>query len=141
MAHVFLNHSVAIELLPSTCPPVPNFPPPPSGGERPAKVQKPNDKPLSKDAQKKQQLQNKKPLTEYIIEGKEVWKPYYEFGYNKNEKNPDPNSTRSKNKAKGDGGKGQKRQRRRQGSERWQSAQRRSAPKHGTGIFYYPFSR
>ena len=82
--------------------------PSPSGDERPTKVQKPKAKPRPKASQKKQQLQNQKPPTEYIIEGKDVWKPYYEFGYNKNGKNPDPNSSRYKNQAKGKGGKGQK---------------------------------
>ena len=82
--------------------------PSPSGGERPTKVQKPNAKPSSKADQKKQQQQNQKPLTDYVVEGKEVRKPYYEFGYNKNGNNPDPNSSRPKNKSRGKGVKGPK---------------------------------
>ena len=58
-------------------------------------------KPLQR---RKQQLQNQKQLCTYIVEGKEVWKPYREFGYNKNGKNPDPNSKRQKGKGEGKGG-------------------------------------
>ena len=49
------------------------------------------------------QLQNDKPLTKYIIEGEEVYKPHYEIGYSENGKNPDPNSNLSK-KGEGEGG-------------------------------------
>ena len=81
----------------------------PSGEERPTKAPKQNEKPAPKAALKKQkQLQNQKPLSEYIVGGKEVWKPYRDFGYNKNGKNPDPNSKRQKGKGKGKGGEGRK---------------------------------
>ena len=104
---VFLAHRVGIELLPKACLPT-HIPLPLLGANARPKSKKPNAKPFSKAAQRKQQLRNQKPLTKYIIEGKEVWRPYYEFGYSRNGKNPDQNSSRPKNKAKGKGGKGQK---------------------------------
>ena len=66
MAPVFSTRIAAIKLLPKTCHPS-HLSPSPSGNGRPGKVQKPNEKPLSKASQKKQQLQNQKPLTKYIV--------------------------------------------------------------------------
>ena len=77
----------------------------PSGEERPTKAPKQNEKPAPKAALKKQkQLQNQKPLSEYIVGRKEVWEPNREFGYNTNGKNSDPNSNRQKNKGDCEGG-------------------------------------
>ena len=84
---VFLARRVAIGRLPKTrLPAHPTHSP--SGANVRQKSKNRTKNRCLKLHKRNNDCKNQKPLTQYIVEGKEVWKPYYEFGYRKTERIP-----------------------------------------------------